>query len=67
VFLDSYFLDCRSAVSAAVTSSADSGDSDINISKRFSKVQEDGLEDNTVELNPFSLGPVDDDAPNGLL
>ncbi|XP_062187265.1 protein VASCULAR ASSOCIATED DEATH 1, chloroplastic-like isoform X2 [Phragmites australis] len=57
----------RSVIGTAVTSAdnADSGDSDINISKRFSKVQEDGIEDNTIALNPFSLGPVDDDdAPN---
>ncbi|KAK3127067.1 hypothetical protein QOZ80_7AG0567860 [Eleusine coracana subsp. coracana] len=54
----------RPAVSTAATSSTDNGDPDINVSKRFSKVQEDGLEDNTTELNPFSLGPVDDDAPN---
>jgi hypothetical protein len=44
-----------------------SGDPDINISKRFSKMQEDGLEDSIVGLDPFSLGPVDDEAPNGML
>jgi hypothetical protein len=67
MFLDSNFWDCRSAVSTAVTSNTDSGDPDINISKRFSKMQEDGLEDSIVELDPFSLGQVDDEAPNGLL
>ncbi|XP_062189113.1 protein VASCULAR ASSOCIATED DEATH 1, chloroplastic-like isoform X2 [Phragmites australis] len=61
---DSSPLD-RPVIGTAVTSSgADSGDSDINISQRFSEVQEDIIEDNIIALNPFSLGPVDDDAPN---
>ncbi|KAL6656544.1 hypothetical protein ACP70R_004324 [Stipagrostis hirtigluma subsp. patula] len=55
----------RSANGTAVTSScADSTDLDISISKRFSEVQEEGAGENTVALNPFSLGPIDDDAPN---
>lgn len=66
MFLDSTLLDCRSAVSTAVTSSTDSGDSDINVSKRFSNAPEDEPEEKTSELNPFTLS-VDDDAPNGLL
>jgi hypothetical protein len=37
MFLDSNFWDCRPVVSTVVTSNTDSGDSDINISKRFSK------------------------------
>ncbi|TVU39070.1 hypothetical protein EJB05_12473, partial [Eragrostis curvula] len=54
----------RSAIGTAVACSADSGDSDINISKRFSKAQENGTEDNTIEPNPFCLVPIDGDAPN---
>jgi hypothetical protein len=61
MFLDSNFWDCRPVVSLAVTSNPDSGDSDINISKRFSKMQDDRLEDSVVELKPLSLCPVDDD------
>ncbi|NP_001347574.1 Protein VASCULAR ASSOCIATED DEATH 1, chloroplastic [Zea mays] len=50
----------RSVNSTAVSSSnADGGDSNINISKRFSEVEENGLEDNIVALNPFNLEPVD--------
>jgi hypothetical protein len=30
-------------------------------------MQDDGLEHSVVELNPLSLGPVDDKAPNDLL
>jgi len=59
-------LYCRSVDSTAVSSSADGGDSNINISKRFSKVEENGLEDNIIAVNPFNLEPLDD-APSGLL
>jgi hypothetical protein len=58
---------CRSVDSTAVSSSADGGDSNINISKRFSKVEENGLEDNIIALNPFNLEPLDDAPPSGLL
>lgn len=54
----------RSVDSTAVSSSADGGDSDINISKRFSKVEENGLEDNIIALNPFNLEPLDDAPPS---
>lgn len=57
-------LDRSANVTAVTSGSADSGDSDISISKRFSKVPENGAEDNSTTLNPFSLGPFDDDAPN---
>jgi hypothetical protein len=30
-------------------------------------MQDDGLDDSVVELNPLSLGKVDDEAPNDLL
>ncbi|XP_021309623.1 protein VASCULAR ASSOCIATED DEATH 1, chloroplastic isoform X3 [Sorghum bicolor] len=50
----------RSVDSTAVSSSADGGDSNINISKRFSKVEENGLEDNIIAVNPFNLEPLDD-------
>ncbi|PWZ37355.1 Protein VASCULAR ASSOCIATED DEATH 1, chloroplastic [Zea mays] len=57
---DSSPLD-RSVNSTAVSSgSADGGDSNINISRRFSNVEENGLEDNIITLNPFNLEPVDD-------
>ncbi|ONM23748.1 Protein VASCULAR ASSOCIATED DEATH 1 chloroplastic [Zea mays] len=62
---DSSPLD-RSVNSTAVSSgSADGGDSNINISRRFSNVEENGLEDNIITLNPFNLEPVDD-TPSGL-
>ncbi|CAD6340976.1 unnamed protein product [Miscanthus lutarioriparius] len=54
----------RSVDSTAVSSSADGGDSNINISKRFSKVEENGLEDNIIALNPFNLEPLDDAPPS---
>jgi len=67
IIYDSNILDCRSVDSTAVSSSADGGDSNINISKRFSKVEENGLEDNIIALNPFNLEPLDDAPPSGLL
>jgi hypothetical protein len=58
-------LDCRSVKGTAVSSSsADGGDSNVNISKRFSKVEENGTEDNIIALNPFNFGPVDEAAPS---
>jgi hypothetical protein len=30
-------------------------------------MQDDGLEHSVVELNPLSLGSIDDEAPNDLL
>jgi hypothetical protein len=66
IIYDSNILDCRSVNSTAVSSgSADGGDSNINISRRFSNVEENGLEDNIITLNPFNLEPVDD-TPSGL-
>jgi hypothetical protein len=60
------FSEVRSDSPAAVISSnADCGDSDINTSKRFLEVPEDGAEENTA-LSPFSLEPFDGNAPNGL-
>ncbi|WVZ65978.1 hypothetical protein U9M48_015258 [Paspalum notatum var. saurae] len=51
----------RSVNGTAVTSSsADGGDSNVNISKRFSNVEENGVEDNITALSPFNSGPVDD-------
>jgi hypothetical protein len=64
---DSSPLD-RSVNGTAVTSgSNDSGDSDVNISKRSSEVLENESEDKctaATALNPFILGPFDDEAPN---
>uniref|UniRef100_A0A0E0DE03 VASt domain-containing protein n=1 Tax=Oryza meridionalis TaxID=40149 RepID=A0A0E0DE03_9ORYZ len=64
---DSLPLD-RSVNGTAVTSgSNDSGDSDVNISKRSSEVLENESEDKctaATALNPFILGPFDDEAPN---
>jgi hypothetical protein len=58
----------RSVKGTAVSSSsADGGDSNVNISKRFSKVEENGTEDNIIALNPFNFGPVDEAAPSGRL
>ncbi|PUZ72102.1 hypothetical protein GQ55_2G366200 [Panicum hallii var. hallii] len=55
----------RSVKGTAVSSSsADGGDSNVNISKRFSKVEENGTEDNIIALNPFNFGPVDEAAPS---
>jgi hypothetical protein len=66
VQLSFLFWECRSDSPTAVMSgNADSGDSDINTSKRVLEVPEDGAEENTA-LNPFSLEPFDDNAPNGL-
>lgn len=48
---------------AVSSSSADGGGSNVNISKRFSKVEENGVEDNIIGLSPFNLGQIDD-APN---
>ncbi len=68
--VDLSLLDCRSVNGTAVTSgSNDSGDSDVNISKRSSEVLENESEDKctaATALNPFILGPFDDEAPNGL-
>ncbi|CAL5072647.1 unnamed protein product [Urochloa decumbens] len=61
---DSSLLD-RSVNGTAVSSSnADGSDSNINISKTCSKVEENGTEDNIVALNPFNFGQVDKDAPS---
>ena len=50
-----------------MSSNTDCDDSDVNTSKRFLKVPDDGTEENVVaSLNPFSLEPFDDNAPNGL-
>ncbi|RLN35335.1 protein VASCULAR ASSOCIATED DEATH 1, chloroplastic [Panicum miliaceum] len=49
---------------AVSSSSADGGDSNVNISKRFSKVEENGTKDNIIALNPFNFGPVDEAAPS---
>ncbi|KAG2645431.1 hypothetical protein PVAP13_2KG442600 [Panicum virgatum] len=49
---------------AVSSSSADGDDSNVNISKRFSKVEENGTEDNIIALNPFNFGPVDEAAPS---
>ncbi|KAG8080515.1 hypothetical protein GUJ93_ZPchr0007g5498 [Zizania palustris] len=49
-----------------MSGSNDSGDSNINTSKRFSEVPENESEDKcsaATALNPFILGPFDDDAP----
>ncbi|XP_051216114.1 protein VASCULAR ASSOCIATED DEATH 1, chloroplastic isoform X1 [Lolium perenne] len=55
----------RSSSPTAVTSgNTDCGDSDINTSKRFLEVPEDGTEEIAASLNPFSLEPFDDNAPN---
>jgi len=49
---------------AVSSSSADGGDSNVNISKKLSKVEENGAEDNIIALNPFNFGPVDEAAPS---
>ncbi|XP_039796164.1 protein VASCULAR ASSOCIATED DEATH 1, chloroplastic-like isoform X2 [Panicum virgatum] len=49
---------------AVSSSSADGGDSNVNISKNLSKVEENGAEDNIIALNPFNFGPVDEAAPS---
>uniref|UniRef100_J3ML03 VASt domain-containing protein n=1 Tax=Oryza brachyantha TaxID=4533 RepID=J3ML03_ORYBR len=58
----------RSVNGTAVTSGNNyNGDLDINISKRSSEGQENESEDKctaATALNPFILGPCDDDAPN---
>uniref|UniRef100_A0A0D9WYZ8 VASt domain-containing protein n=1 Tax=Leersia perrieri TaxID=77586 RepID=A0A0D9WYZ8_9ORYZ len=57
----------RSINGTAVTSGNDSADSDINISKRSSEGPENESEDKCASatvLDPFILGPFDDDAPN---
>uniref|UniRef100_A0A0E0LKU6 VASt domain-containing protein n=1 Tax=Oryza punctata TaxID=4537 RepID=A0A0E0LKU6_ORYPU len=58
----------RSVNGTAVTSgSNDICDSDVNISKRSSEVPENESEDKctaATALNPFILGPFDDEAPN---
>ncbi|TKW34812.1 hypothetical protein SEVIR_2G330400v4 [Setaria viridis] len=49
---------------AVSSSSADGSDSNINISRKFSKVEEYGAEDNIIALNPFNFEPVDEAAPS---
>ena len=49
-----------------MSGNTDCDDSDINTSKRVLEVPEDGIEENIASLNPFSLEPFDDNAPNGL-
>ncbi|XP_010238210.1 protein VASCULAR ASSOCIATED DEATH 1, chloroplastic [Brachypodium distachyon] len=61
---DSSPLDRPANHTAAVGGSTDYVDSDINISKRFSKVPEDRTEETVASLDPFSSEPFDDDAPN---
>nr|CAB3454342.1 unnamed protein product [Digitaria exilis] len=60
---DSSPLDRSVSGKAISSSSADGGDSNINISKRFSKVEENGAEENIIALNPFNFEPVDEAAP----
>jgi len=47
-----------------MSGNTDCDDSDINTSKRLLEVPEDGTEENIASLNPFSLEPFDDNAPN---
>ncbi|CAL5086639.1 unnamed protein product [Urochloa decumbens] len=61
---DSSLLDRSVNGTAVSSSSADGSDSNINISKNCSKVEENGTEDNIIALNPFNFGQVDEDAPS---
>ncbi|CAL5083037.1 unnamed protein product [Urochloa decumbens] len=61
---DSSLLDRSVNGTAVSSSSADGSDSNINISKTCSKVEENGTEDNIIALNPFNFGQVDEDAPS---
>ncbi|XP_047063095.1 protein VASCULAR ASSOCIATED DEATH 1, chloroplastic isoform X1 [Lolium rigidum] len=61
---DSSPLNRSSSPTAVMSGNTDSGDSDINTSKRFLEVPEDGTEEIAASLNPFSLEPFDDNAPN---
>ncbi|CAN6175449.1 unnamed protein product [Urochloa humidicola] len=54
----------RSVNHTAVSSSADGDDSNVNISKTCSKVEENGTENNNIALNPFNFGQADEAAPS---
>ncbi|CAN6199059.1 unnamed protein product [Urochloa humidicola] len=55
----------RSVNDTAVSScSADGDDSNVNISKTCSKVDENGTEDGNIALNPFNFGLADEAAPS---
>ncbi|CAN6205421.1 unnamed protein product [Urochloa humidicola] len=61
---DPSLLDRSVNGTAVPSSSADGSDSNINISKTCSKVEENGTEDNIIALDPFNFGQVDEDAPS---
>lgn len=61
---DSTPLNRSPSPTAVVGGNTDSGDSDMNTSKRFLEVPEDGNVEKATSLSPFSLEPFDDNAPN---
>jgi hypothetical protein len=63
---DSSPLNRSASPTAVMSGNTDCGDSDTNTSNRVLEVPEDGTEENAASLNPFSLEPFDNNAPNGL-